>query len=344
MPVRNALPYLDQAIASIIAQTHGDFEFVIGDDCSTDGTRERLREWARRDARIRLMESDVPLGPVGSSNWVAMAATCPLVARMDADDVSRSNRLERQIAVLQACPDAVLVGSLGEAIDRNGRLTRPIDRSRLLDGGRIPVHHSSILYRHEAFVRAGAYREGCDFFEDTDLYFRMGAEGALLVVPESLNRVRFSEAGGRLSGDQAKVEDAIDRSFALKRRSRLIGYKQARMELEGNPARPHRLAPQTFWAIGSLRLWSGHCPAVLWRTLRRARLRFDRATAATLVWALWGAVNAASLRAALRFRIRQRDRAAAALIGDGQVYQWWCNDGAPAPAPRRRQAEGAEHR
>ena len=344
MPVRNALPYLDQAIESILFQTHDHFEFVIGDDCSTDGTRDRLREWARRDDRIRLLESAVPLGPVGSSNWVAMAATCPLVARMDADDVSRTDRLERQIAVLEAHPDAVLVGSLGEAIDRDGRLTRPIDRSRLLDGGRIPVHHSSILYRHAAFVRAGGYREGCDFYEDADLYFRMGAEGALLVVPESLNRVRFSQGGGRLSSDLAKVEEAINQSFTLKRQSRLIGYRRARAEGVANLARPPRLAPQTFWAIGSLRLWSGNRPAVLWRMLRRARLRFDRPTAVTLVWAIWGAVNAASLRAALRFRIRRRDQAAAALIGEGQVYQWWCSDGAPAPAPRRRQPGGAEHR
>ena len=51
MPVRNALPYLDLSVESILAQSFGDFEFVIGDDGSTDGSTERLRDWARRDRR-----------------------------------------------------------------------------------------------------------------------------------------------------------------------------------------------------------------------------------------------------------------------------------------------------
>ena len=56
MPVHNAMPYLDAAVQSILGQTFADFEFVILDDASTDGSTERLRHWARQDARIRLIE------------------------------------------------------------------------------------------------------------------------------------------------------------------------------------------------------------------------------------------------------------------------------------------------
>ena len=56
MPVHNAMPYLDIAVESILGQTLQSFEFVILDDASTDGSTERLREWARRDPRIRLIE------------------------------------------------------------------------------------------------------------------------------------------------------------------------------------------------------------------------------------------------------------------------------------------------
>ena len=67
MPVHNALPHLDEAIESIVGQTYKDFEFVILDDASTDGSTERLREWAKRDPRIRLIEVKINLGPALSS-------------------------------------------------------------------------------------------------------------------------------------------------------------------------------------------------------------------------------------------------------------------------------------
>src|SRR3954447_21307048 len=78
MPVHNALPYLDAAIESILGQTHSDFEFVILNDGSTDGSPERLRHWASRDARIRLIDGKGPLGPALSSQRVATAAKAPI--------------------------------------------------------------------------------------------------------------------------------------------------------------------------------------------------------------------------------------------------------------------------
>ncbi|HWS55242.1 MAG TPA: glycosyltransferase family A protein, partial [Pyrinomonadaceae bacterium] len=88
MPVRNGRAFLDECVRSVLAQTFRDFEFVILDDASDDGTTELLREWARRDARIRVVESARPLGLSGSSNAVVRASRAPLVARMDADDVA----------------------------------------------------------------------------------------------------------------------------------------------------------------------------------------------------------------------------------------------------------------
>src|SRR3954452_11229500 len=104
MPVRNAMPYLDIAAESILGQTFQNFEFVILDDGSTDGSTERLREWAMRDPRIRLLEEKHNLGPALSSERVARAARAPVVARMDADDVSHPRRLEEQLDVLDNFP------------------------------------------------------------------------------------------------------------------------------------------------------------------------------------------------------------------------------------------------
>jgi glycosyltransferase involved in cell wall biosynthesis len=100
MPVHNALPYLDAAVESILGQSRKDFEFVIYDDASTDGSSERLEEWTRRESRIRLFRGERNLGPAASSNAVVRHARAPLIARRNADDISLSDRLERQSEVL----------------------------------------------------------------------------------------------------------------------------------------------------------------------------------------------------------------------------------------------------
>lgn len=168
MPVHNALPFLDESVGSILNQTFADFEFVILDDGSTDGSTEALREWARSDARIRLYESARNLGPAGSSNFVVARARAPLVARMDADDVSHPDRLRRQWEVLERRPDVALVGTLYEGIDARGRRVRPRDRWRLarptinppFPHGSVPrgagtrrLHPARRLARHPESVR-----------------------------------------------------------------------------------------------------------------------------------------------------------------------------------------------
>src|SRR6185503_10477643 len=134
MPVRNAMPYLDDAIASILLQSHENFELIIGDDGSTDGSSERIDEWARRDGRIRVIRNGGSgLGPAGSSNWVARAARHPLIARMDADDISMPDRLRAQVLALRADPEAVIVGSLFDYVDGAGRRVGGRDRSVFLN-------------------------------------------------------------------------------------------------------------------------------------------------------------------------------------------------------------------
>src|SRR5688572_31181643 len=105
MPVHNALPFLGESIRSILEQTLNDFEFVIFDDASTDGSVEVLREWATRDKRIHLHEGKRRLGLSGSSNAVVSKARARIVARMDADDIAHPDRLRRQWDISNSRPD-----------------------------------------------------------------------------------------------------------------------------------------------------------------------------------------------------------------------------------------------
>src|SRR5688572_6099446 len=101
MPVYNALPFLDHSINSILTQTFSDFEFVIFDDASTDGSVEQLRAWTTRDNRIKLHESKTRLGLSGSSNAVIAHARASMIARMDADDIAHPHRLARQWEIME---------------------------------------------------------------------------------------------------------------------------------------------------------------------------------------------------------------------------------------------------
>ncbi len=320
MPVRDALPFLDRSIESILSQSHGDFEFVILDDGSTDGTTERLRQWAALDRRIRLFEGAQSLGPARSSNWVVAQASGAIVARMDADDISHPDRLRRQLHVLEDNPDACLVGSLWEGIDERGRLVRPRDRWRLARPSAFaPFPHGSIMFRRYVFERAGGYRLEANFWEDADLYPRMARLGRLLVLPDALYLHRSSPISTRLTSPPEVVEAAIDRMY------RHMGGIASRAQT----APDAKVSPKVFRSLGSTRLWSGRSPAVLGGLLRRGAIGWNRQTAAILFWVLWGSASPRSLRLCMKALIVTRDYWVRKHVVDGQAYAW---PGADAPS------------
>ena len=310
MPVKNAGPFLDSSISSILDQSFADFEFVIRDDGSTDGSTGRLESWAARDSRIRLFIGSESLGPAASSNWVVANSSGRLVARMDADDVAHPDRLKRQIEALAAAPAACLVGTLWEGIDEQGRHLRPRDRWRLSRATPFsPFPHGSIMFRRDAFDRAGGYRAEANFWEDADLYMRMAEIGSLLVLPDALYFHRSSTLSTRLTSDQELVETSVDRMYR-----RMIG-------IEADPA-DGKVLPRVFVSLGSTRLWSGRSPAVLRRLLQRGRLGWNAETAAVLLWAAWGGVSPSTLRAFLRGIVRLRDHSVRKRFLDGCPCEW----------------------
>lgn len=324
MPVRNALPYLDASIGSILSQSHRDLELVIGDDGSTDGSTERLAEWATRDPRIRVFTGpEAGLGPAGSSNWVVRLSRHSIVARMDADDVSGPRRLEVQLAALRGNPAAVLVGTLFVRVDATGTTVCSRDRSRLADlsSSTVPFAHGSIMFRRDAFERVGGYRVACDFWEDQDLYWRMASVGRLLVLPEAHYAYRHNSGQSRLHADQRQVERALDLACRCRAtRERGEDY-EALLEMS-EPRGERKLCPEVFRALGSIQLWSGRRPVILRRMLRHAKLGLDRQSLRAVAWCLCGKAAPGMLRLAARARARVRESLYARDWPDGRIYEW----------------------
>lgn len=326
MPVHNALPHLDLAIESILRQTFADFEFVILDDASDDGSWERLRHWQSQDSRIRLMQSDRNLGPVGSSNMVAKAATAPFVARMDADDISYPERMAEQLQALTADDSIGVVASLCDTINAAGRVIRPPEEWRLSRRSPfVPFAHGAMMYRQSIFDEVGGYREECVYWEDQDLVVRMAGVSKVLVIPHPLYQVRLWNRSTRVASDVNHVEAAVDRMYGATDRLRARrGYEDLLQRPADTSA---RVDPRVFIAMGSVSLWGGGRPRLLGRLLKRGRLGINVATISSLVWSVWATIDPGSLRSFLKFLLWARGRGAAER--NQTAVQWTPSDGTP---------------
>lgn len=299
MPVHNALPFLDASINSILEQTFADFELVILNDASTDGSDEVLREWQKRDDRIRLHQSDQKLGLVGSSNLVIAKACGAVIARMDADDVSHRNRLQRQWNVLQTDSDVVAVGTLCDGIDATGRVVRPRDRWRIVRSSRyVPFPHGSSMFRRTAFERLHGYDERFHAGEDQDLFYRMRSLGRVVTLPDVLYHYRYHSLNATL----------------------LTGAEGVRAASNGHGQSSDALAALYMW--GSMRLWAGERPAILPQLISSHVLRSNWKSSLAIASALVGSVSPRALRFALRSFIRARDLMATIHVRDGRPYEW----------------------
>lgn len=310
MPMYNAMPYLPAAIESVLAQTYGDFELVIGDDGSDDGSYACAEAYARRDSRVRLLRGEYRRGPAGSSEWVVQASKAELVARMDADDISAPRRLERQVAIMATHPQAVLVGSVFEMINADGRMVRNADREVLTrNGSTPPIAHTSIMVRRKAFDIAGGYSKSAEYFEDVDLYRRLLAVGDMIIISDPLVSYRCSGANARLRDDRKTVE-------------RFLNVQTDGPDTQPQPSAPARLAPEVFRTLGTIRLWSGRSPGVLMAMARRMRLRPLRRSLPCLAWALSASVCPPLARQLARARLEWRHWRARRRVSPGHAYRW----------------------
>lgn len=208
LPVRDGAEHLEEAVASLEAQTLEDFEVLAVDDGSTDATPEILAAWARRDARVGVMRQDAT-GIVAALERARDVARGRYLARMDADDVSAPTRLAEQLALMEADPALVACGTGVEYFPdesvRDGarryqdwlnaaHAPEEIEREIFVE---CPLAHPTFFLRADAVSRVGGYQDH-GWPEDYDLLLRLWAGGGRLAqVPAPL--LRWRESAGRLS-------------------------------------------------------------------------------------------------------------------------------------------------
>jgi glycosyltransferase EpsE len=211
MPFYNAEKFLDEATQSILNQTFSDFEFIIINDASTDESDKIVQRYLV-DRRIKYVKNEINRGITRNLNCGIRMAKAGLIARMDGDDISSPERLERQFSFLQNNEDIDIVGSFASVINENGNqigdlkfaITPEEINERCFYYG--PFLHPTVLFRKKAIYEVGMYREKYSLCQDLDLFLRLVHKGYLGAnIPEFLLKYRKHS----LSSDYKKHKKAV---------------------------------------------------------------------------------------------------------------------------------------
>jgi glycosyltransferase involved in cell wall biosynthesis len=173
MPVYNSEMYVAEAIDSILNQTLTAFDFIIIDDASTDNSRHIIRSY--NDSRIKFYQNTVNLGISGTLNKGLQLATTELVARMDADDISYPERLQKQYEYMAANPDCALLSCWTRVIAED---KRPLRIENLKSGHYYynltfvcSIYHPTVIYKRSCVLALGGYTQR--YSEDYALFWEL---------------------------------------------------------------------------------------------------------------------------------------------------------------------------
>lgn len=214
MSVYDGQSCLLEAVESILNQTFKDFEFIIIDDGSTDRTPEILKEYARKDERIKIITNPKNIGLTKSLNQAIKEAKGKYIVRMDADDISLPERLEQQIEFMRKNPEAGLLGTTYYEMNLKGEIVGdkffPTSNKKLKKVliKYNPFFHASVMIRKEILDRIGLYNENIPKAQDYDLWFRIAKDYKIANLPLPLMKRRY---GGEktLRGENQQLKWAI---------------------------------------------------------------------------------------------------------------------------------------
>ena len=191
LPTHNRAGLLPRAIASVLVQADVNFELIVVDDASSDGTTQYLTTLS--DPRVRVLTAQTNLGPSGARNRGLEAARAPVVAFLDSDDRYRPRRLAASVAALRD-PDVVAVLSSAlkhdRGVPREARIADLTLQSAAFEWALIcdliPVEATSLTVRREAALAVGGFSAALRLAEDREFLIRLARRGSARLVAEVL--------------------------------------------------------------------------------------------------------------------------------------------------------------
>ncbi|HTW08972.1 MAG TPA: glycosyltransferase family A protein [Acidimicrobiales bacterium] len=297
IPTYNRRDLVVQAVKSALAQSYEDLSCVVVDNGSTDGTREELS--ALGDSRVKILSEGRPLGGAGARNvGIAASRQARWVAFLDSDDLWAPDKLERQLAALEASPQALwsTTACVDIGPDLNVRNALRLTSGRavgdkilgamevldlLKEDNRLPAGNSTVLASRELLDNAGGYDAALATCDDWDLWLRLARRSPLAYLDHPLAAYRIWD-GQSSSDEKAFARDAATvraRNFPgggelpqgyVARWAREAGRRHVAAGRKGAAARSYLRAAWTGRAPGQLAYATGVlvAPGLVERRLR----------------------------------------------------------------------------
>jgi len=254
MPFYNTEKYIGDAMQSLLAQTYDNFELIMVDDASTDGSAEVVKSF--NDGRIKLLKNEINRGIVFSRNQGMKAAVGRFIAPFDSDDLARTDKFEKQIRFLKSNPDFGMVGSWARLIDEDGNL---LEKTWKLtqSPARIPAFllfknlfvQSAVVMKREA-VPEKFYEDGFDLVEDYKMWIDISRTKKTCNYPDYLMFYRVhqnsatNKTGNRLLAQDARIykylfkaleidlDERMTNLLLLLKNDQIIGEERVLHEME----------------------------------------------------------------------------------------------------------------
>lgn len=222
MAVYNGMPYLKNAVDSILGQTYKNFEFIVIDDASTDSSWKYLK--SKKDRRLIVLQNKKNIGLASSLNRALKKARGEFIARMDADDISLPKRLQVQLNFMNKNPKVDLCGTWVNKINKEGKIVGSVkypqtDQAikRHLAWGPTIVH-PTFFAKAKFFKGLGNYDPSFDYAEDYELLVRASRGSTFANLPQKLLKWRlWDNRRSRLSWEKMEQVDFEIKRSAYKR-------------------------------------------------------------------------------------------------------------------------------
>lgn len=182
MGIYNCEDTLEEAVKCIVDQTYSNWELIMCDDCSTDGTLQIAKKLAEKDLRIKVIKNDENLTLPPTLNHCLSVAVGEYIARMDGDDICSLNRFEKELNFLEKHQEYSLVSCNMDLFDKNGVYKTVLYKEKPLKHDFVKKSqfcHAGCMMRKEVICKLGGYSESANRqrVEDYDLWVRMYEEG-----------------------------------------------------------------------------------------------------------------------------------------------------------------------